>query len=268
MMHHFFCRDIFPTCRRRRFFAAAARGIFAASGIFAAASLPAHAEEPGSAQWDYAVTKAIASTLSETPHWNAALIYFRDLIGRSQDWNVRLLHAKNELRRGNLESAQQSIDEALAVHPDNPRLWLMAGDIAADSGKTAQAIGCYARVLASQPQNEHAQLQLARQYFAARRWQDVVDLYNRYMSGHEPTSEILVRLSAAYENLGDIKRAEQCLIDNLELRNGSAPAYLPLERFYARQNNEARAKEIAKARAKCQKNDGERNLRKLLPSSR
>ena len=197
-----------------------------------------------------------------------SLPYFRDLSARSQDWNVRLLHAKVELQRGYTDRAQKAIDDAMTIHPNNPRLWLMAGDIAADSGNAKTAIDYYAKVLSVQPNNDHAQLHLARQYFVLRQWQNVIDIYDAYLATHDPTSEILVRLSAACENIGDIARAEKYLLENIDKHSNRALAYLPLERFYRRQNDEARANSIAKERAKYQKNDDDRNLRKLLPSSR
>lgn len=235
--------------------------------MFSASSV-SFADEPGSDQWDYDVAKSIATTLADTPYWSMSLPYFRDLSARSQDWNVRLLHAKVELQRGYTDRAQKAIDDAMAIHPNNPRLWLMAGDIAADSGNAQNAIDYYAKVLSVQPNNDHAQLHLARQYFVLRQWQNVIDIYDAYLATHEPTSEILVRLSAACENIGDIARAEKYLIENIDTHSNRALAYLPLERFYRRQNDEARAKSIAKERAKYQKNDDDRNLRKLLPSSR
>ena len=235
--------------------------------IFSASSV-SFADEPGSEQWDYNVAKSIATTLADTPYWSMSLPYFRDLSARSQDWNVRLLHAKVELQRGYTDRAQKAIDDAMAIHPNNPRLWLMAGDIAADSGNAKTAIDYYAKVLSVQPNNDHAQLHLARQYFVLRQWQNVIDIYDAYLATHDPTSEILVRLSAACENIGDIARAEKYLLENIDKHSNRALAYLPLERFYRRQNDEARANSIAKERAKYQKNDDDRNLRKLLPSSR
>lgn len=236
--------------------------------VFPILSSHAFADAIGTQEWEYEVSKSIAASLADTAYWNQALPYFRDLSAHTQDWNVLLLHAKVELQRGNTDSAQDAIDRALSIHPDNPRLLLMAGDIAADRHQIEAAVEKYDRVLTLQPQNERALLHLARQVFALRRWQRVIELYESYLSTHEPTSEILVRLSAAYENLGEIRRAERCLLDNLALHNNKALAYLPLERFYKRQNDETRLKEILKERMKYQKNEDNRNLRQLLPSSR
>ena len=232
------------------------------------APLFACADEPGSNQWDYDVAKSIATTLADTPYWSMSIPYFRALDGRSQDWNVLLLHAKVELQRGYTDRAKNAVDDALAIHPNNPRLWLMAADIAADSGNPQSAIDYYSKVLDVQPRNELAQLRLARQYFAIRQWQNVIDIYEAYLTAHEPTSEILVRLSAAYENVGDIERAEKYLLENLDIHSNRTLAYLPLERFYRRQNDEERANAIAKKRAQSLENDDDRNMRKLLPSTR
>ena len=72
----------------------------------------------------------------------------------------------------------------------------------------------------------------------------------------------------AYENLGDLSNAERYFKQNLETHPNRVLAILPLERFYIRQNDTARAAQLAKEREKLQKKDDGRALRDLLPSSK
>lgn len=236
---------------------------FCASGcVFAA-------PEPGTEEWTFEMSKVIAVELAQTPAWSLAAPYLVRLSPKTQDWNVLLLQAKVELQKGNIAGAESAIQRALVSNPDNPRILTMAGNIASDAGKPDEALVYLDKVLAKQPQNAQVLLAIARIRFGRQEWREVIDIYERALKLVMPTSEILVRLSAAYENTGDIAQAESCLVKNLEIHPNRILALMPLERFYQRNQMEKKAAETAKERELIQKKAGDqRNLRSLQKSSR
>ena len=235
--------------------------------------LPMHAwaaPELASENWHFEMSKNIAVELADTPAWSMALPYLNELTPRTQDWNVMLLHAKVELQRGNIAEADKIIQKALAANPQNARVLAMAGNIAADAGRYDDAIEYLEKALSIHPNATPVMLSLARIRFARREWLEVIALYERALSLIAPTSEIYVRLSTAYENLGTLERAEFYLKENLEVHPNRHLALLPLERFYRRHNRLEQAEETARERALLQqkKEEDPRALRALQKSAR
>lgn len=226
--------------------------------------------EPGSEAWRFDVSKAIALELADTSSWSLASPYLRELSPKTQDWSLLLLLAKVELQQGNMDEAAEVIGRALKFHSRNPRILVMAGNIASDMGRHAEAEQYYRQTLELQPGNTAVMLSLARLRYAAQQWQEVIDLYHHLLERTEATSEVLVRLATAHENLGQLDVAEKYLKQNLSVHPSKVLALLPLERFYRRHQQVSRAEDIAQQRQKLQKTeDGDkRQLRALLPSSR
>ena len=227
-------------------------------------------EPPGGKDWHFEVSKAIATELADSSAWRLSTPYLRDLSANSQNWNLLLLQAKVDLQQGHIQEAGEVIERALVQYPDNPRILIMAGNIASDSGDDEKAIGYYQKAATIQPKNPAIYLGLGRIYIGARNWQQAIGNYEKYLEFGEPSSEVLVRLSMAYENTGDLQKAERCLLQNLEVHPNRVIALMPLERFYLRQNMADKASETARERQKYQKQtDGDqRNLRALAPSSK
>ncbi len=223
---------------------------------------------PNVSEWQFQMSKTLAMTLAESSDWTLALPYFRALSAKTQDWNFLMAHAKIELQQGNLEEATTTVQHALALNPQNPRILVLAGQVAYDAGQLEQASMYLQKAMTLQPHNVQAMASLARLRFAQRDWADAVVWYERLMRQAEPTSELLVKTAMAYENLGDLSNAERYFKQNLETHPNRVLALLPLERFYIRQNDTARAAQLAKEREKLQKKDDDRALRDLLPSSK
>ena len=224
----------------------------------------------GDDHWHFEVSKAIATELADSPAWRLSTIYLRDLSANSQNWNLLLLQAKVDLQQGHLKEADEVIGRAVAQYPDNPRILIMAGNIASDNGDAARAIAFYQKAAGIQPKNPAIYLGLGRIYIGQSDWQNAIRNYEKYLEFGDATSEVLVRLAMAYENSGDLQKAESCLVQNLEVHPNRVIALMPLERFYMRQNMTDKATETARERQKYQKqSDGDpRNLRALAPSSK
>ena len=224
----------------------------------------------GDSDWHFEVSKAIATELADSPAWRLSTVYLRDLSANSQNWNLLLLQAKVDLQQGHLKEADEVIGRAVAQYPDNPRILIMAGNIASDNGDAERAIAYYQKAATIQPKNPAIYLGLGRIYIGQRNWQPAIQNYETYLGFGEPTSEVLVRLATAYENVGELQKAEACLVRNLEVHPNRVIALMPLERFYMRQNMADKAAETARERQKYQKqSDGDpRNLRALAPSSK
>lgn len=224
--------------------------------------------EPGSSDWHFDVSKTIALELADSPSWSLAAVYLRDIGSRSQDWNVLLLQAKVELQQGNLEGATAAIDKALKIHPKNPRILAMAGNIALDRDELDKAETYYLRVLEQQPYQVPVLMSLTRIYYARQNWQGVVRTYEQYQRVTAPTSEMLVRMATACERLGDVTRAESLLFQNLDTHINRLTALIALERFYQRTGQTARADAIAQDRIRLQKKqDNDSRMMRALPSS-
>ena len=182
-----------------------------------------------------------------------------------------MLHAKVELQHGEIQNAETIVNRALKENPDNPRIIAMAGNIAADAGKTDEAIQYMKRALEIQPKNVAFMQTLARIYYSCQDWSHAIELYERALSRVSATSEMYVRLAMAHENVGNLEKAELYLKENLEIHPTRALALMPLERFYQRHADiyPGRAREIAAERTQIQKRDTDsRELRALQKSSR
>ncbi|MBQ9242285.1 MAG: tetratricopeptide repeat protein [Proteobacteria bacterium] len=224
----------------------------------------------GSDDWQFDISKAIAAELADTSAWSLAIPYLRELSPKTQDWNILLLQAKIDLQQGDVASAQEGITRALQAHPTNPRIIEMAGHVAADAGHFDQAVEHYEHVLALHPRNAtQIKLALARIKFAQQKYQEVIQIYESIINDIQPTSEILVRLSACYENTNDLERAELYLKQNLKVHPNRLFALLPLERFYRRHQMNELADQTAQEREHLQNKDGApRELRALQRSAR
>ena len=225
--------------------------------------------EIGSEDWHFNVSKAIAVELADTPAWSIAAAYLREISPKSQDWNLLLLKEKVELQYGNIPEAEKVIQRALEMNDQNPRILTMAGNIASDAGKLDDAVYYYEKAIEKQPKNTQVLLSLGRIRSARREWSQTIEVYEKLLTLMSPTSEICVRLATAYENTGELNKAESNLIANLELHPNRVLALMPLERFYRKYQKTERADEIAKEREKLQKKEGDqRVLRDLQKSSR
>ena len=223
----------------------------------------------GSDDWQFDISKAIAAELADTPAWSLAIPYLRELSPKTQDWNLLFLQAKIDLQQGDVAAAEEGITRALNAHPTNPRIIEMAGHVAADAGNYDQAAVYYHQVLALNPRNAtQIKLALARIEFAQKKYSDVIGIYEPILNEIQPTSEILVRLSACYENLGDIEHAEYYLKSNLKVHPNRLLALLPLERFYKRHQMTEQAEQVARERESLQKDENTRELRALQRSAK
>ena len=246
------------------------QALFAAVWLISSAIPSLVCAEPGDSDWHFEVSKAIATELADSPAWRLATSYLRELGANSQNWNLLLLQAKVELQQGHLNEARDVITRAVAQYPDNPRILIMAGNIASDCGDDASAIDYYEKAKKIQPRNPAIYLGLGRIHIGAQNWAAAIQNYETYRSFAEPTSEVLVRLAMAYENTGDLEKAESCLIRNSYVHPNRAMALMPLERFYIRQKMTEKAEATSRERLKYQNQNAPdtRNLRALAPSSR
>lgn len=226
--------------------------------------------EPGTQEWHFEVSKGIALELAESSSWSMASVYLRDISPNSQDWNLLLLQAKVELQQNNLNEAKSAIERALQLHPQNPRILTMAGNIAADMGDQDAAEKYYLQVLKLQPHQTAVLMAMARIYYGRQDWKNVISTYEMLNRLVEPTSEVLVRMATACEKLGDTSRAEEYLKRNLEVHPNRVMALLALERFYQRTGDNNKYQETSRERMKYQqKTEGDpRNLRALPSSSK
>lgn len=224
---------------------------------------------PGSDDWHFDMSKAIAIELADTPAWSLAMPYLHEIGPKTQDWNILLLQARVELQRGDVKTAQSLIERALSAHPKNPRILAMAGNIAADAGEQDKAVGYFESVLSMQPDNTQVLMALGRIRSAQSKWQDAIDIYQRLLKLTMPTAEICSRLASACENTGDLECAEKYLVMNLDIHPNRALALLPLERFYRRHQKTDKANDIARELSRYKKNENEnRELRALQKSAK
>lgn len=224
---------------------------------------------PGSDDWNYEVSKAIAISLSETPAWEYAMPYLREIGPRTTDWSLLLFQSKVEHQRGDIEAADKTIQRALKSAPNNPRVLAMAANIAADLGRHDEAIVHFENARSVQPNNAAVLLALGRIRFARREWANVIELYEPLVTLVPTTSEICVRLATAYENIDDLDNAEKYLKKNLSIHPNRLLALIPMERFYRRHGMIRRADDVAQELRKLQYHDHDRReMRALQKSSR
>lgn len=234
------------------------------------AALAQNQPQFGSSDWDFEFSKSLGLELAQIGAWPYASKYFERIGHLSQDWHLQGMRARALLQLGKVTDAKFVIQKAREINPDNPRLLLLAGQIASDSKDQEEAIAYFKRCLELQPNNEQAATALGRILYQTEAWSELIEVYERLLSRQsKPGSDILLRLATAHEKLGNIQQSETYLKLNLAQHSNRMLALTTLERFYQRQSKDDKILEIQKEIAKLRaKSDRTRELRNLAPSWR
>jgi tetratricopeptide (TPR) repeat protein len=148
------------------------------------------------------------------------------------------------LRWGNLEYAEQSLDEGLAVDPHHPQGWNNLGILRQRQGAAAAALACFQRAVAIKPDfaTAHANLGLALR--EAERLDEARAHLERAAELRPTSADAHVNLGTLLVDLGDLDGAERAYRRALELdpRHAEATHGLGLVAFRRLDTAAARAR--------------------------
>jgi lipopolysaccharide biosynthesis regulator YciM/uncharacterized integral membrane protein len=123
--------------------------------------------------------------------------------GRELFWHGRAERAKRVLRRApadqrgvdstlllaetaaaadRVDEARAVLDEALTLHPDDPRLLASLAELHAQAGEWAHAMTLLERAVAREPQSPRLLASLRDAYVHERRWAEAVQTQERYLA--------------------------------------------------------------------------------------
>ena len=100
------------------------------------------------------------------------------------------------------EDAERSLEKALALSPDHPRILLNLGIVKFEAGKYSEAEACLSTIGRFGPLWAEANLWLGRTYYGSGRYAKSVEVFERYLSLKPRDNNARLELALAYEKAG------------------------------------------------------------------
>jgi tetratricopeptide (TPR) repeat protein len=136
---------------------------------------------------------------------------------RERDVEALAALAETELRADRPDEARIVLEDALAIHHDNPRLLAILASVAARESEWRQASSLLERALAAEPDSVRLAASLRDAYTRERRWADALRAEDRYLAllrePQELDSERSRRLGLRYEIAISRERPEDTVTD-------------------------------------------------------
>lgn len=172
---------------------------------------------------------------------------FREMIQfDSSDYRIHHQLAMNLIRSGKVDGAYKVLEESLHDFPDNSELNMMTGDILAGRGEYETALTHYQHVIQAQPSSARAYLLQGTVYEHLKQYDLAADMYKQTIQ-IEPANPFGHHYLARTSILaGELKDAQNHLINALELRPNLLKSREFLAWTWEKQGNEDKAKKAYK----------------------
>jgi tetratricopeptide (TPR) repeat protein len=151
------------------------------------------------------------------------------------------------LETDNAETARAFAERALAAHPHDLRLRLLAIDVTVAEGELEQADYALQAMLAEEPFEPAVAYQAVSIRFGQRRYQDAVDLFERYPAALGVDPDAFVIRAHCLHHLGDVKNALADAMSCLALKPDNTDAMGLAALLELDMDNEQRAEHWARA---------------------
>jgi tetratricopeptide (TPR) repeat protein/glycosyltransferase involved in cell wall biosynthesis len=115
------------------------------------------------------------------------------------------------------EKAIAACQESLKVCPDLAEAYKVWGNILQKMGKTAEALGYYAKAISLQPDMAEIYANLGSLYAKQHNWQQALDYYQKALNFDPNCAGVYRSLAKVWEELGKEEQALECLLHALEL---------------------------------------------------
>ena len=142
----------------------------------------------------------------------AAIVHLRRGVDAvSQGSQTRLILAQSLARLGKGAEAWEQVQTLLGDHPDDPRLWLLAGESLRLIGKFDDAVGYLKRAVAIPELQQRATLQLVDTLASARKFKEAADVLGEFLKKEGSTLAGLTRWATLLARSGDRAKAGEVL---------------------------------------------------------
>jgi len=155
-----------------------------------------------------------------------------------------LLHAEQQLLRGELAEAWRAARMGLTLCPDDRALWEIAASCAAQLGDDEEAARGWQMIVALDPSAAHAGNQLGLVLERLRRPDEAETAYRQALDVLPDDASLHTNLGLLLENLGRLDEAERHQRQALALSPGSAEIHSNLAALAAKQGNVAEAEAL------------------------
>jgi len=193
-------------------------------------------------KWLLALTLAgvFASALSgcATDH-NRHKEWVHKANSRWQNMRAQLIlaMAKQRFDSGDLDQAEQSVRNGLQIAPDNPKLQLLAGQIALERGRLERAYRLFGSVIAL---DKKMDLAYYLQGVILQRWRQYQDAYQRYQQAYDLKKDNVGYVLAMAEMLVPLDRTQEAidlLASKIDYFDENAAIRAELGHLYVMQSN-------------------------------
>ncbi|MFM6933464.1 MAG: tetratricopeptide repeat protein [Novosphingobium sp.] len=145
-----------------------------------------------------------AATLGELGRYRQMLVITRRMLELGvAEPRAHYLQAVLAARVGNLSLARSCLNRAGKAVDDMPAARLLSGAIHLQEGNPKLAVDAFQRLTQQQPQNEAAQLLLARALYEAGDQKGVIARFSGWASSPSAPTYLLTLVARAYEDIGE-----------------------------------------------------------------
>ena len=145
-----------------------------------------------------------AATLGELGRYRQMLVVTRRMLELGvAEPRAHYLQAVLAARAGNLSLARSCLNRAGKMVDVMPAAGILSGVIHLQEGNPKLAVDAFQRVVQQQPQNETAQLLLARALYEAGDQKGVITAYSAWAASPSAPPYLLNLVARAYEDIGD-----------------------------------------------------------------
>ncbi len=128
-----------------------------------------------------------------------------------QGGQARMVLAQSLLRLGNGAEAWPQVQALLEERPDDPRVWLMAGETLRQTGKFDEAATYLKRAAAVPELRQHATLELVDTLASARKFKEAADTLGELLKKDGSTLAGMARWATLLARAGDRAKAREVL---------------------------------------------------------
>ncbi len=184
----------------------------AEAGVTDEALVQLRKAEPRSAAGEAVLGMLMAQAAQDPQALEAAVPHLRlGVEAVPQGTQARLILAQSLARLGNGAEAWEQVRALLDDHPDDPRLWVLAGEALRLTGKFDEAADYLKRAAAVPELRQRATLQLVDVLASARKFKEAADVLGEFLKKEGGTLAGLTRWATLLARSGDRAKAGEVL---------------------------------------------------------
>jgi tetratricopeptide (TPR) repeat protein len=132
------------------------------------------------------------------------------------------------LKENNIAEAIECFNKILAIEPDNNYALVGLGDAARKQGCYREGVDYYRHCLLNYPGNNYALFGLADCYKALNQYHKAIEIWEQYLLHDDKNITVLTRVADAYRKVRDFRRSKEVYLKVLEMEEYNAYAIIGL----------------------------------------